>query len=124
MGLANVFYKGVVPQNDVGSLNRSFSLNWIPYDVASPFNFASCPTKLMDGLASGRPLVSTAIPECMLHAAFIHIVRSPQDAAGAIRELLRNPLPCSEEQVSYAEGHTWENQSNKFLNTLFGRDQT
>jgi len=40
----------------------------IPYAQNDRFNRACSPTKIMDGLGSGRPIVATAIPECRLYA--------------------------------------------------------
>ena len=65
----NVDYVGRVPQEAVAAHYWSFAVNWIPYDAAHPFNRAACPTKIMDGLGSGRPMVSTPVPECRLYPA-------------------------------------------------------
>ena len=53
--LPNIQHQPTVPQDQVGNYYWSAGLNWIPYDVGHPFNIASCPTKIMDGLASAPP---------------------------------------------------------------------
>ena len=72
--LENVHYIGSIPQDEVGKHYWNFAVNWMPYDTRHAFNLASCPTKIMDGLASGRPLLTTAVPECRLYPDWITIV--------------------------------------------------
>ena len=38
----------------------------------------------MDGIASGRPFISTAIPEVELSSDYIHIARAPLEAVDLI----------------------------------------
>ena len=42
----------------VGRFNAAFDLCMIPYRADHPFNRASCPTKVMDYMATSRPVVS------------------------------------------------------------------
>ncbi len=63
----NVHALGWRPQADIGRYNAAFDVCLIPYRVDHPFNLASCPTKIMDYMATGRPIVSTALPECQLY---------------------------------------------------------
>ena len=67
LALGNVESVGKVPQEQVRYYYESCSVNWMPYDITHPFNIASCPTKIFDALASGRPFVSTAVPESLLY---------------------------------------------------------
>jgi hypothetical protein len=62
---SNVEHLGRIPQDDVVEVYWTSAVNWIPYDAAHPFNEASCPTKIMDALASGRSLVSTPVASCI-----------------------------------------------------------
>ncbi len=41
----------------------------IPYQTDHPFNIACCPTKILDYMVTGRPIVSTALPECQLYSS-------------------------------------------------------
>jgi glycosyltransferase involved in cell wall biosynthesis len=87
--LPNVRRHPTVPQHQVGSYYWRTALNWIPYDVGHPFNVASCPTKIMDGLASGRPVLSTAVPECLLYPDHISVFRSAGEAKRLIEQSLQ-----------------------------------
>jgi glycosyltransferase involved in cell wall biosynthesis len=86
--LPNVRHQPMVPQQEVVKYYWSAAINWIPYDVGHPFNIASCPTKIMDGLASGRPLLSAAVPECLLYPEHIAVFRSAIEATTQIQQHL------------------------------------
>ena len=86
--LPNVRHQPMVPQHEVATYYWSAAVNWIPYAIDHPFNLASCPTKIMDGLASGRPVLSTAVPECLLYPDHVVVFRSVSEAAARIQEHL------------------------------------
>ncbi|RYD85336.1 MAG: glycosyltransferase [Verrucomicrobiaceae bacterium] len=120
LSLENVFHKAQVPQQEVSRFYWDFSISWIPYNVGHPFNRACCPTKLMDGLASGRPLVSTDVPECRLYPEWIAIVQSPEDAVHRISEALRNAR-CSirtARQIAFVREYTWAARAASFVPAL------
>lgn len=113
LALPNVRHIGPVAQEDVGRHYRSFAVNWMPYDTGHAFNNASCPTKIMDGLASGRPLLSTDVPECRLYPEWIFVAHSAEDAITQIRRQLEAgncaaAKDLSRRQVEFVlAGHTW-----------------
>ena len=63
----NVHALGWRPQETIASYNAAFDVCLIPYRADHPFNRVCCPTKIMDYMATGRPIVSTALPECRLY---------------------------------------------------------
>lgn len=112
LALPNVRHLGEVPQAEVVPHYWSFNVSWIPYAVDHPFNRASCPTKIMDGIASGRPLLSTDIPECRLYPEWITIFHTAEEAV----DLIRQRLGCerrleaqhqSMRQLEFARQQTW-----------------
>jgi len=113
----NVDFVGRVPQEAVTGYYWSATVNWIPYDTDHPFNRASCPTKVMDGIGSGRPVVSTDVPECRLYPDWINIVRSPEEAAGALRNAVERDHDPSA-QMDFAHGQTWVHRSKRFENLV------
>ncbi len=84
---ANVHAIGWRDQATIDAYNRAFDLNLIPYRVDHPFNLACCPTKVMDYMAAGRPVVATDLPECRLHADRFDVVE-PARFAGAVADRL------------------------------------
>ncbi|KAF3884593.1 MULTISPECIES: glycosyltransferase family protein [Nostocales] len=111
--LPNVRNVGKVPSDQVAHYYWSFAINWIPYVVDHSFNQAACPTKIMDGIASGRPIFSTDIPECRLYPKWITIFHNAKDAVTYIRQQLasyKNPevYKKSLRQLSFAQQNTWQ----------------
>jgi len=113
LALHNVRNIGPVSQDEVGRYYWNFGVNWMPYATGHAFNRASCPTKIMDGLASGRPMLSTDVPECRLYPEWISIIGSAEEAATQIRKMLAaTPSAAAREisrrQVEFVrERHTW-----------------
>jgi teichuronic acid biosynthesis glycosyltransferase TuaH len=67
---------------------QAFDAVMIPYRLDHPFNRACNPTKIMDAMGSGRPIVATAIPECRLHAERFHVVEDCAEFIQAVRWIL------------------------------------
>jgi glycosyltransferase involved in cell wall biosynthesis len=119
LGLANVIHEGAVPQRAVGEHYWRYAVNWMPYAMDHPFNMASCPTKIMDALASGRPFLATDIPEVRLYPDYIPICRTPEEAAAALRlRLTRTPVHDVLAQVAFAATQTWAHRACEMLALL------
>ena len=108
----NVRYISSVPHSEVVRFYREFSVSWIPYDTEHLFNIACCPTKIMDGLAAGRPILSTDLPECRLYPEWITVVKDVAQAAQELERLRgvtweRPEQARAGRQVACAETHTW-----------------
>jgi len=116
----NVEHVGYVSYGDLPEQYASHGTQWIPYDASNPFNVASSPTKIMDGIASGRPIVSTPIPECTLYPELIHVVTSVDDAASALRSRARSwgSRPAADKQTQFARKQTWEERAAELLGML------
>jgi teichuronic acid biosynthesis glycosyltransferase TuaH len=117
LAMPNVVHEGEVPQAEVRRHYWRYAVNWMPYDTRHGFNIASCPTKIMDALASGRPFVATDIPEVRLYPDRIHVAASrPAAAAERLRALLSGAIAHdARAQVAFAEGHTWPVRAIQFL---------
>ena len=83
----NVHAIGWRPQDSIAQYNRAFDVCLIPYLLDHPFNQACSPTKIMDCMGTGRPVVSTSIPECRLYEHMFHVA-DDQAFIEAIRSVL------------------------------------
>lgn len=118
LALNNVELIGPVAHQEVAGIYQSFAVNWMPYDVKHPFNVASCPTKIFDALATGRPFISTDLPECRAYSEYVRIVSSPLEARNAIIAALACWHPQLERrQLDFARLNDWGARAN-FLNEL------
>lgn len=123
LALPNVRHIGRVLSDQVVKYYWSFAVNWIPYLVNHKFNQAACPTKIMDGIASGRPILSTDIPECRLYPEWISIFRTVQEALMYIDTKLgiyESDLAYkhSLRQLEFAQQNTWSTRVQKLENIL------
>jgi len=92
------------------------AVNWVPYDTDHPFNRAACPTKIMDSLASGRPVVGTSTPEFTLYPDWIDLADTPDALATALYETANSHDPVRNvAQVQFAARHTWEHRATQLL---------
>ncbi len=85
----NVHAIGWRSQAALASYYQAFDISLIPYLIEHPFNRVCNPTKIMDAMGSGRPIVATALPECRLHAERFHVADNRDEFVDAIRSILR-----------------------------------
>ena len=74
----------------------------IPYIVDHPFNQACSPTKIMDCMGTGRPVVSTSIPECRLYEHLFHVADD-----NAFLESIRSVLDQDSDDGRAALRYEW-----------------
>jgi teichuronic acid biosynthesis glycosyltransferase TuaH len=86
----NVHAIGWRSQEALASYYQAFDVSLIPYLMDHPFNRVCNPTKIMDAMGSGRPIVATALPECRLHAERFHVAENRDEFVEAIRTILGN----------------------------------
>ncbi|WP_254053880.1 glycosyltransferase [Singulisphaera sp. GP187] len=84
----NVHAVGWRPQNEINLYNRAFDVCMIPYLTDHPFNIACCPTKILDYMVTGRPIVSTALPECQLYPHLLEVAADSDAFIAAVRAIL------------------------------------
>jgi teichuronic acid biosynthesis glycosyltransferase TuaH len=88
LSLPNVHQIGWRPQASIHAYNRAFDVCLIPYVVDHPFNRACCPTKIMDYMGGSRPIVSTALPECLLYTHLFDVAPSTPAFIDAVRSIV------------------------------------
>jgi teichuronic acid biosynthesis glycosyltransferase TuaH len=69
---------------------ESFDAILMPYAREHPFNTACSPTKIMDGMGSGRPIVATSIPECRLYAHLFDVAEDDDSFLTAVGSIIEN----------------------------------
>jgi teichuronic acid biosynthesis glycosyltransferase TuaH len=84
----NVHAVGWRSQETLAGYYQAFDVTLIPYRVDHPFNRACNPTKIMDAMGSGRPIVATAIPECRLHSERFHVPETGDEFIETVGKIL------------------------------------
>ena len=101
---------------------QAFDVCLIPYAVEHPFNRACNPTKIMDAMGSGRPIVATALPECRLHSDRFHVVENGEEFTSAVREILsrRSDDGRAGLRHAYAAANTCHRMGERIVDLLSG----
>lgn len=115
----NVHSMGWQTQASIAAYNHSFDVALIPYLTDHAFNQQCSPTKIMDVMGTGRPTVSTNLPECLLYGNLFEIASSPEEFIEATRKIVRDG---DEERIplrrAYAAEHSCKRQLERLLSWL------
>ncbi|WP_406695380.1 glycosyltransferase [Singulisphaera sp. Ch08] len=84
----NVHALGWRAQESIHLYNRAFDVCLIPYQTDHPFNIACSPTKILDYMVTGRPIVSTALPECQLYPHLLEVAADPDGFIASVRAIV------------------------------------
>jgi hypothetical protein len=116
----NVHSLGWRSQELVHHYNRAFDVCLIPYRTDHPFNRACSPTKIMDYMGTGRPIVSTALPECQLYDQLFHVADSTEDFIAAVRSILdaHSDDGRAAQRFEWARANTCRRVVDRFLSWL------
>ncbi len=118
----NVHAIGWRPQDQIGRYNRAFDVCLIPYRTDHPFNRVCCPTKIMDYMGTGRPIVSTDLPECRLYHHLFDVADSAEGFLDAVRSILRTGSDDGRagDRHAWAEANTCARVVERLLGWLPG----
>ncbi len=122
--LSNIKHEpGGIPYSELPSRYWDNAITWVPYDVNLPFVKASCPAKIVEGLASGRQIISSDIPECRLYPEWISIHRNADEAVALIANAIKNAeTPETRQrqraQIEFARKNTWADRVKKLVEIL------
>jgi glycosyltransferase involved in cell wall biosynthesis len=116
----NVHALGWRPQHEIARYYQAFDVCLIPYHVNHPFNRACNPTKIMDAMGSGRPIVATALPECRLHADRFSVVENDDEFIGVVGNILASHSDDGRAAMrhSYALAHTCQGMGERILDLI------
>lgn len=116
----NVKVLGWRPQAELKRYIECFDACMIPYRTDHPFNQACCPTKIMDYMGSGRPIVSTSLPECRLYPELLHLADDHEVFIGALEEIIGAGSDDGRAALrhSWAAEHTCAQMARAFLDCL------
>ena len=84
----NVHALGWRAQESLAGYYHAFDVTLIPYRLDHAFNRVCNPTKIMDAMGSGRPIVATAIPECRLHSERMDVPETGDEFVAVVAKIL------------------------------------
>jgi glycosyltransferase involved in cell wall biosynthesis len=119
----NVHRLGWKTQAEIGRYNASFDVCLIPYRADHDFNRVSCPTKVMDYMATSRPVVSTPVPECRLYRDLFDVAETPEGFIEAVRSVVDRGSDDgrARQRWELARSRTWEHTAATLLDEFTRR---
>lgn len=105
--LPNLRYLGCKPYQELPVYLQSSTVCIIPF-LLEPVTVATNPIKMYEYLASGKPVISTDIPEAR-NVPSVHIGRTHEDFLEKLGMILSGRLPFDKEEVyGWLYSNTWE----------------
>jgi len=86
--LGNIYYLGVKKFEDLPMYSKAFDVAIIPFNI-NELTLNSNPLKLLEYLASGKPVVSTRIPEVTKYGNMVKIADTSEEFISAIEQCLK-----------------------------------
>lgn len=119
VGRPNVRWIGPVGYERVPAVYGWLDLCLVPY-TRTPFNEASFPLKLLEGLAAGCAVLATALPAVRaLDTDLVAVADTPAAFADAARRLLRHPSTTEVgRRRAFAAEHSWDERVHRFGEVL------
>lgn len=112
---ANVFFTGSVGYADLPALAAGLDVLFLPY-VVNDFTESISPLKLKEYLATGKPVVSSPLPEANALQPFVRIASSAEQWHDALQTALRESSSDRREAVRRAlQGESWAAKARLFL---------
>jgi len=116
--LKNVYWLGYKKKEYLPDYLRAFDVCIIPY-VLNEYTMKISPLKIYEYFASGKPVVSTSIPECRNFGRLIRIAEGKKEFISHIDQALRkDDKDIVEKRIALAKQNTWENKIEKMLKII------
>ena len=116
----NVHRLGWRSQSELSRYNIAFDVCLIPYLADHVFNRVSCPTKIMDYMATSRPVVTTPVPECCQYEAYFEVAEDRPAFVDAVRRIVAAGSDDGRAALRWtkARSSTWERNATRMLEHL------
>jgi glycosyltransferase involved in cell wall biosynthesis len=112
---ANIHLTGAIPYEELPALVRGLDVLILPYTVNELAQSLS-PLKLKEYLVSGKPVVSTPIPEAVRMAPLVRLAASPSEWEQALQSVLQEDLSKRRSTVMHALAtETWAHKAEDFV---------
>ncbi|MBU1044914.1 MAG: glycosyltransferase [Candidatus Omnitrophica bacterium] len=107
-GLDNIKWLGFISYSDLPRYLLQCDLLILPYQL-NDFTESVLPAKVFECLATGKPVVSTALPELKPYKQYFCIAENEQEFLNGIESALDNDTKENKQQrIDFARTNTWE----------------
>ena len=117
----NIHYMGFRKHSLIPHYLHAFDVCVIPY-VLNEYTLDLTTLKLFEYMASGKPIVTTNLPQLVQHEGLIRIARSKEEFVAQISDSLNEDSEeLSRQRIALACRHSWENQVHSMLDLVHQR---
>jgi len=115
----NLHWMGPRPYQELPAYVSSFAVGLLPLGV-DEYTRARNPVKLFEYFATGKPVVSTDLPEVAAFGGLVYVGRDPEGVASALQAALaeRDGSDLSAQRRAIAEANTWDHRVRLILHLL------
>ena len=115
----NLHLFGHRPYDQLPAYVQAFDVGLIPY-VLNDWTRAVDPLKLLEYLAAGIAVVSTAIPEVFKYEGEVRVATGLSEFSAAVRDTLARPATDSDAEArqSLARANTWRRRSEQLMSIV------
>ncbi len=118
-GIGNIFFLRGKPYDELPRYAAFFDVSLLPYKALL---FTSPPTKVFDYLASGKPIVSTALPELGFLKGFIYEAKNADEFEAGIKKALEEDTPEAViRRREKAMENSWERRVEEIMSLIKNR---
>ncbi|MBW6518664.1 MAG: polysaccharide pyruvyl transferase family protein [ANME-2 cluster archaeon] len=108
--LSNVHFLGEKPYTDLTQYLYWFDVCIIPFKL-NPLIEATHPVKFYEYLSTGKPVVSTELPELLPYSDLCYIAKDKEDFMTKIDIALQeNDSVMEKKRIQFAENNTWDSR--------------
>lgn len=109
LSLPNVHWLGPKHYKDIPEYARQFDICLLPFKTGDEGRYLN-PTKTLEYLATGKPVLSTRIPDVeRFYSDTVEIVQTPQEFIATARQLLEHDADATRaRRLEEAHGRSWE----------------
>lgn len=116
-GYSNVHFIGSVPYNDLPDFISFMDVLILPYSTEDRGQTIT-PLKLREYIATGKPVVTTSIPECKLYEQYLYIAESHELFCESLGIALLSSKTSPDEQKMAVEGEDWLHKAEYFSDMI------
>ena len=107
---SNVYFTGPVPYAELPDHVAYVDVLILPYHVGGRGKTIT-PLKLREYIATGKPVVSTAIPECVLYSSHISIAAAGPEFVACVEDALHDTAEKAAERQQTVQEESWQNRA-------------
>ncbi len=98
---------------------KKFDVCMIPYHI-NQYTQGVFPMKFYEYMATGKPIVTTALPSLLEFESLVRIAHSHEEFVSAVEQVLQHD-PNREARLQEVQGHTWEARTRQIMDLITER---